>query len=182
MLRVIAGEYGSRRLQSLEGNDTRPTMEKTRAAVFSRIGPYFDSGRFLDLFAGSGSMGIEALSRGMKEAVFVEKSSRAARVIRENLKLLEIDNGEVCCMSYETYLKNAEEPFDIIFMDPPYKMDIYRSAVSLIKERNLLKDNGVIILESDRENTYEFDFPGMIIEKEATYGISRITYLRKENI
>jgi len=181
MLKVIAGKYGSRILKSLPGMETRPTLDKTKGAIFNRIGPFFDGGIFLDLFGGSGAMGIEALSRGVSKAVFVEKSPRAASIIKENLKMLEATGeSEVHVQSYKSYLLSTEEHFDYVYLDPPYKMkEAYGEAVSVLAERNLLNPDAIVIFESAKEISFEEELSGLLKEKEVIYGQSRITYYRK---
>ena len=179
MLRVIGGEFRSRKLQTLNSLDTRPTLDKTRGAIFSRIGPYFENETVLDLFAGSGALGIEAVSRGAKKAVFVDKNSNAIKVINGNIETLKIqDRTEVFFLDYERYLRECTEQFDYIFLDPPYDLDAYEKAVGLITERGLLKRRGRMILESRKEKRFILDDLPVTVEKEATYGISKITYLK----
>lgn len=180
MLRIIAGEYGSRRIKTLEGKDTRPTLEKTKGAIFNKIGPFFTGGTFLDLFSGSGNMGLEAISRGMERAVLIDKSPQAVRIIRENVKEMKVEEKcEVKCASYKSYLSQCDEQFDVLFLDPPYKLNAYEEAVGMILERDLLKKDGWIILESDKDRTYDFSQLDIHIEKEAVYGITKITYLKR---
>lgn len=184
MLRVIAGEYGSRQLKSLDSNDTRPTLEKTKGAIFNKLGPFFDGGTFLDLFGGSGSIGIEALSRGVDKAVFVEKSPKAAHIIKENLKMLGCtDRSEVHICSYKSYLAQTEEKFDCVYVDPPYALkDSYAEIMQMLSERDLLQKGAYVVLESSKELEFNFELPGLIKEKDVIYGISRITYYHREDL
>lgn len=148
-MRVIAGIHKSKPLNSLEGRNTRPTMDKVKEGIFNSL---FDiSGLGLDLFAGSGALGIEALSRGMERMIFVDQNFKAVQVIKSNLKKLEIeDQAEVYKNNAARALKALSKrdiQFDLIFLDPPYEKGLIDEALADIAEFNLLKDSGIIVCE-----------------------------------
>lgn len=152
-LRVLGGKYRSLHLQSPRGNQTRPTTSMVRKAVFDMIQSTIEGSRFLDLFAGSGAMGIEALSRGATQATFVENHKEALRCIRANLAALKIEK-EATIYSYDvlSVLKKLEKKgdcFDFIYADPPYHMiSIYDELLSYLDNSQLLPKGGTLFLES----------------------------------
>lgn len=148
-MRVIAGIHKSKALESLEGRNTRPTMDKVKEGIFNSL--HEVSGLGLDLFAGSGALGIEALSRGMDKVIFVDQNFKAVKVIKSNLKQLDlISQSEVYKNNADRALKalaKREIQFDYIFLDPPYNKGLIDEALKSIAEFNLLKENGIIICE-----------------------------------
>lgn len=153
-MRVIAGELRGRKLQSLPGKDVRPTSDKVKGALFNMIGPFFEGGRGLDLFAGTGSLGIEALSRGLDHVVFVDRHRPAIRIIHSNLRALGLEEkAEVHHNDAKTILPRLcakGRLFDFVFLDPPYAL----GAAPLLwlhkaGEGQLLTKNGMVVLEHD---------------------------------
>ena len=158
-MRVIAGSYRSRILKSLKGLALRPTSDRLRETLFNVLGPEVAGSRFLDLFAGTGAIGIEALSRGAAEAVFVENHAPAAALIRRNLESLGIRNGAtvlaVDALRGMAMLAGREKPkisgFNYIFLDPPYAAaNQYARVLESLGSRNLLAPGGVVIAEHRR--------------------------------
>ena len=152
-MRVISGKYKGRNLKGHDLKGTRPTMDRVKESLFASIQNYISESKVLDLFAGSGNLGIEALSMNAKYAYFVDKNKEAYKTILENIKTLEIDNAKVLCMNYKDALKSCTDSnikFDIIFLDPPYKTDYIEKSIELIDKYNLLNKNGLIICESDK--------------------------------
>jgi 16S rRNA (guanine966-N2)-methyltransferase len=158
-MRIIAGTFRSRQLKSLKGIALRPTSDKLRETLFNVLAGLVTGSRFVDLFAGTGAVGIEALSRGAREAIFVEKYPAAVALIKKNLELLEIRTGaRVLPLDALLALKRlAEEPAaasaraDILFLDPPYaEKERYKSVLSFLGEANLLAENAVVIAEHQR--------------------------------
>jgi 16S rRNA (guanine966-N2)-methyltransferase len=151
-MRIITGRYKGRNLFSVPGSSTRPTTSYNREVVFSMYQDYVGK-RVLDLFAGTGSFGLEALSRGAEWVDFVEFSSPAIATLLKNIELLKC--GELCHLwrkRAEAFLKDAESAWDIIFLDPPYEKNLVNPSLKTILDRNLLKPGGVIIAEhSPRE-------------------------------
>jgi 16S rRNA (guanine966-N2)-methyltransferase len=132
-MRIVAGELKGRRLQAPRGMETRPTSDKVREAIFSILAGTFVGEPVLDLFAGTGALGIEALSRGAARAVFVERGAHACRCIRQNLESLHVDDrGKLLCMPAERALTLLDEPFGLILLDPPYAYpDVHRIMVTV---------------------------------------------------
>ena len=180
-MRITAGIHRSRVLKSLEGDNTRPTTDKVKEAVFSKLGTYFDGGVILDLFGGSGAISLEAISRGFDRAVIIEKSKAACGIIKANVKLLkEEDKVTLYNCSYQTALDKIQgQQFDLIYADPPYGYRLGSEIIKTVHEMDLLKDSGYLVIETSKEETVDC-CEGMSVEKEAVYGITRITYVRKE--
>ncbi len=183
-MRIVAGEFSSRKIETLAGNDTRPTLDKVREAVFSSLGTYFDGGVFLDLYAGSGAVGLEALSRGMEFCVFCEKNREAVNIIRKNIESLKVSER---CKVYPVsaskllhLLKDTEIRFDLVYLDPPYKKQENEKMILFMSENSMLNEGARIVVESLKEDTYPAKIGDMIQYKNSIYGITRITYYRKE--
>ena len=177
MIRITGGKNRSRLLDTPNTNLTKPTMDKVREAVFSALSERVYDARVLDLFAGSGSYGLEALSRGAKEVTFVDSSIEAIKVIKQNCEKLHEENVEILNSDVLGYLNQNSQEFDIIFADPPYKLDIYEEMVKTLIERHILASNGIIVLESERElNIDESSFSKVRFYK---YGLAKIYILRK---
>jgi 16S rRNA (guanine966-N2)-methyltransferase len=168
-MRVVAGAYGGRRLAAPDGNATRPTSDRVREALFSVLGTSVQGARVLDLFAGSGALGIEALSRGAASAVFVDRAPRAISAVRANLAALGID-ADVRRIEARAWLRTASarsEAYDLVFLDPPY-----RRAAELGRELSealaaVLAPGARVVTESDRRDPLELDLP---VADERRYG------------
>jgi 16S rRNA (guanine966-N2)-methyltransferase len=173
-VRVVAGRFKGRRLHAPSGRDTRPTADRVREALFSILGP-LDGGRVLDLYAGSGALGIEALSRGAEAAVFVDSDPRAVAVIRRNLEAVGVA-APVHRRDALAYLRGASEaPFDLVFLDPPYS-SAYELAVPLSERLPaVLTKDARIVSESDKRNPLELSLP---LLDERVYGDTRIAIHR----
>lgn len=150
-MRVIAGKYKGRKLKQVPTTTTRPTTDKIKEAVFHKMGPYFQGGICLDLFAGSGALAIEALSRGMNEAICIDQSQTAIRTIRENVSALQLENE---CHIYRNdalralkILHRKRQTFDLICIDPPYSSCIYEQVITYIVEQNMVNNNGYMYIE-----------------------------------
>jgi len=158
-MRVIAGTAKSLKLEALPGNLTRPTTDRIRETLFNMIAPYTYGSRFLDLFSGSGAIAVEALSRGAKEAVLVERDRRAADVIRRNLDHTHLaDKAKLITMDVMDALAALGDggQWDIIFMDPPYRMDLEKSVMQEIRRRNLAGSDTLIIVEAADETDFSW--------------------------
>ncbi|WP_077625074.1 16S rRNA (guanine(966)-N(2))-methyltransferase RsmD [Sediminibacillus massiliensis] len=155
-MRVISGKYKGRQIKPVPHKLTRPTTDKVKEALFQIIGPYFEGGVCLDLFAGSGGLGIEALSRGMDRVVFVDVHPKAIRTIYENIELLQLEEyTEVFRADAFRAIKGAAKRgllFDYIFLDPPYKKVSYEDLLEAIHTYGLLKRDGYIICEHDAKS------------------------------
>ncbi|RDW18450.1 16S rRNA (guanine(966)-N(2))-methyltransferase RsmD [Oceanobacillus arenosus] len=173
-MRVIAGEFKGRQLKAVPGTATRPTTDKVKEAVFQMMGPFFDGGVVLDLFAGSGSLGIEAISRGMDSGVFVDKSPKAIHTISENIKMVKIeDKIELFRIDAVRALKAIAKralQFDLILLDPPYKKVEYDKVLTQIVESNLIKENGIIYCEHDGEDVLAESYGPLTLIRHENYG------------
>jgi len=154
-MRVIAGKFRSRRLAMPAGIQTRPTSDRLRETLFNVLGTSVEDSDWLDLFAGSGAIGIEALSRGARSVHFVESSGRAVRVIQANLRALGINEGfaitERNVAAALRHLDERAEPYDFCFLDPPYrKQDDYQQVLGFLSQARLLKPGGLVIAEHDK--------------------------------
>ncbi len=150
-LRIVAGNWRSRLLKIIDEPGLRPTSERIRETLFNWLRPVTDGAHCLDLFAGTGALGIEALSRGAAHVVFVEKSAKLAAAIRNNLDELQAASAEVIQRDAMDYLRNADpEPFDIVFLDPPFDTDMLSEACSILQKRGLLAENAVVYLERSK--------------------------------
>ncbi len=152
-MRVIAGEHKGRQLKSVPTHKTRPTTDKVKESVFHMIGPFFEGGSALDLFAGSGGLGMEALSRGIDTCVFVDQQQKAIQTIYENLEILDLqERCEVFKTDAWRAIKAASKrglSFDLIFLDPPYKKFSYKELMEKLLDSQLLADGGIIVCEHD---------------------------------
>lgn len=186
MLRVIAGEFRGRKLNEVPGELTRPTTDKNKEKIFNILGQYFDGGKALDLFAGSGALGIESLSRGIEHVTFVDLQTKAVQTIKENLKTLKIEGNRYKIVLSEAmqFIKTYQgDPFDLIFFDPPYAKNINNELIDLIAFRKLLTKTGVIICENDKNTLLKERFGDLIKQREAFEGITKFTfYLWEETV
>ena len=173
-MRVIAGDLKGRRLEAVPGKQTRPTSDKIKEAIFQMMGPFFNGGRCLDLFAGSGSLGIEAISRGMDDAVFIDKQSKAIHTIYKNIKAMKIEEqAEVARMDAFRALRVTQKnkaQFDLIMIDPPYDKVDYTKLLNEIIERKLLNDGGMIYCEHGTIETLPTNIEGLRVIKQINYG------------
>ena len=179
-MRIIAGKYKRTPLNTLNGEDiTRPTKDMVREALFSSITVYSDT-FFLDLFSGSGAIGLEALSRGAKEVVFNDASREAVRIIESNLEKVR-ENRQVLNLDYKDCIRKLEgQSFDYIYCDPPYDFKEYEDILAYVERYGLLKEKGIIIMETRKNTDLKESYPGYEKYKEKRHGISKLQYYRKE--
>ncbi len=153
-MRVVSGKLKGRSIDTINNQLTRPTSDKVKESLFNIIGPYFNGGIALDLFAGSGSLGIEAISRGIRQAVFIDQQKRAIQVIKKNLITLKIDDqAEVYQNDAFRALKalgKRSTKFDLIFIDPPYEKNYYQRLIGEISKQQIASPCAVIICEHDK--------------------------------
>lgn len=179
-MRVIAGRYRGTRLLTPEGLDTRPTTDRVKEGIFNALQFDIEGRTVLDLFAGSGQMGIEALSRGAAHATFVDLSASAVKLVSENLKRAKItDTATVVRSDYIAFLKSTPKKFDIIFLDPPYAEKHLENALRMISEIDILSDSGIIVFERPTEKQLDCDFDGLMRSKDYRYGKILVTILRR---
>ena len=179
-MKIVSGIYGGRPLKTLEGKTTRPTSDKVRGAIFNMIGPYFEGGRVLDLYAGSGGLSIEAVSRGMVSAVLVERERKAQAVIAENINMTkEASKFQLLKMEADRALEQVKGPFDLIFLDPPYAKEQIVADIEKMAERNLFSQEVIVVCETDKSVELPEEIACLGIWKEKIYGISKVTvYVR----
>jgi len=179
-MKIVSGIYRGRPLKTLEGKTTRPTSDKVRGAVFNMIGPYFEGGRVLDLYAGSGGLSIEAVSRGMSSAVLVERDRKAQAVITENIQMSkEVSKFQLLNMEAERALEQVTGPFDLVFLDPPYAKEQIVADIEKMAERNLFSQEVMVVCETDKSVALPEEIACLGIWKEKIYGISKVTvYVR----
>lgn len=183
-MRIVAGKYRSRRIETRASNETRPTLDKVREAVFSALGGSFEGGMFLDLYAGSGANGLEALSRGMDHAVFVDLSKEAVAVIHKNIAALNCEtDADVYCMKDTRALHLLLEQgkkFHVVYLDPPYAKQHNPEILQFIDEHEMMEPGGVLVIESDRKDHFSENYIHLHYRMDKEYGITRITYYRYE--
>ena len=176
-MRVIAGSRRGLLLRGFEGADIRPTADRVKENLFNVIAPHIPGARVLDLFAGTGGLAIEALSRGAREAVLCEKSRAAADLIIKNVAKARFDReSAVLCTDGIHYLKQSDTPFDLILLDPPYGEGLIGRALASISQRRLLTADGIIAAECDEADSVSVP-AGLILQKEKKYGRTRILVL-----
>ena len=179
-MRVITGSARGRALETLKGDDiVRPTTDKVKEAVFSAIQFEIEGRDFIDVFAGSGQMGIEALSRGARSATFLDSSKKAAAVIERNLKVTNLQQfATVITANSLSYLQRVDRMYDIAFLDPPYNPGILQEALPIIAQR--MKKTGVIICESALNDKILQKYYNFTLDRERTYGKIRVSTYRHE--
>ena len=180
-MRIIGGKYRSRILAEFAGENVRPTSDRAREALFNILALKIYGARVLDLFAGSGALGLESLSRGAKEVVFNDCSKDSVAIIKKNLGALKIPvNGEetkVYTMDYLTCLDCQKEAFDLIFLDPPYRFDYGQKALEKIAQKGLLSENGIAMYECD--HSFEGEIEGLTKYDERKYGKAYMTFFKR---
>lgn len=175
-MRIVSGEFGGRPLKTLEGKTTRPTSDKVRGAIFNMIGPYFDGGRVLDLFAGSGGLAIEAISRGMSQAVLVERDRKAQAIITQNINMTQAPQQfTLLKMDAERAINQLSGQFDLVLLDPPYAKASIVSTIEALVDKGLLSDEVMVVCETDKSLVLPEEIAGLGVWKEKKYGISKVT-------
>lgn len=186
-MRVIAGEHKGRRLKAVPGTNTRPTTDKVKESMFNIIGPYFDGGIALDLFAGTGGLGIESLSRGIDKAVFIDQDHKSIAVVRQNVSELRLnDRAEI----YKNEARRSLDQlagrglrFDLVFLDPPYKLTgMYEELMGKMQELNLLQDDAIVVAEHGADVELPERFGGAARWRHAVYGEIAISFYRYERM
>jgi len=178
-LRIIAGKHRSRVLKEFNGQEIRPTTDRVKESLFNILQNNIIDSTVLDLFCGSGNLGIEAISRGAKSVVFVDNSKKSIELCKNNLSLLKED-GKIVLSDSINYLRRYDEKFDVIFLDPPYKGDIGIEALKIIGSKQLLSEYGVAIFESDR--FFDDEIIGLEKFNERKYGFVHLTFYSNKQI
>lgn len=180
-MKIISGIYKGRNLSGFDIDGTRPTMDRVKESLFAMIQDNIKESIVLDLFSGSGNLGIEALSEGAKEAYLVDKNIKACKIMRENITKIGIKNANILNVDYKkalVYFKDNNIKFDVIFLDPPYNTDLIDKSINLISNYNLLSDQGIIVCESNvlDKITYNNNYQKI---KEKKYGDKWVVILEK---
>ncbi|MBQ3251872.1 MAG: 16S rRNA (guanine(966)-N(2))-methyltransferase RsmD [Oscillospiraceae bacterium] len=179
-MRVIAGSAKGMRLNTPDGMLTRPTTDRVKEALFSIIHFDLPGARVLDLFAGTGQLGIEAVSRGASFAVFVDEREAACRLVRENVKKTGFENKATVLRSdYANYLRHCRDKFDIIFLDPPYSEVFLENSLKIITEIDILQSGGIIATEYPLGKVLPEAYSAYFDSKEYRYGKTVLTLFRK---
>ena len=178
-MRVIAGKFKGKVLSEFELSTTRPTTDLVREAIFDKIGLLVANSVCLDLFAGTGALGIEALSRNAKFCYFVDKEREAIKIINKNVSLVKAENCEILNMNFDRVigeLKNKNVKFDFVFLDPPYASDFAEQAILLLTKNNMLESEAIIVWEHDKTKLdyVEKNFSNTQTKK---YGQKYVTYI-----
>ncbi len=178
-MRVITGSARGVNLKAPAGLSTRPTADRVKQAMFNII-QYEIGGEVLDLFAGSGQLGIEALSRGASYAVFVDARNDAVEIIRENLHRTKLaERAEIVRGDFDAYLRRCRRRFRLIFLDPPYAEKSLENAINRLAEIDILAEGGIIITERPVDKPLPGDFPGLTRSQDYRYGKTVVTLFRK---
>ncbi len=182
-MRIIAGSAKGKSIKCRKGIETRPTMDRVKESLFSILIPYIVDSRVLDLFSGTGNIALEAISRGAKKAVMIEKDKEALRVIIENVNNLGFEDK---CRAYKNDAERAveilgkkREKFDIIFMDPPYIEEVCTKVIKAVKKAEILEENGIIICEHHKYEDMAEEVAGYKKIDERTYGKKVLTFYSK---
>lgn len=183
-MRIISGSCKGRRLKAVPGTSTRPTTDKMKETIFNWIGPYFNGGLGLDLYAGSGGLGLEALSRGLDRVIFIDSNKFAVQTVKTNISLCGFDDQ---CEIYQNDARRALKAvtkrglqFDVIFIDPPYQKQKIAALLEEIDKHSLLKEAGSIICEHDPEVKLPASVGKLIQAKHTDYGMSGLSLYTKE--
>ena len=180
-MRVISGKARGTTLLTPKGEHTRPTADRVKEALFSIIQFDLPGAKVLDLFGGTGQLGIEALSRGARHAVFVDFREDACKLIKENLKRTKFETiASVVRSDYLQYLSRCNDRFDIIFLDPPYAEVFLENSLKIITEIDILQTGGIIIAERPLGKDLPWNFPGFTRSKDYKYGQILLTLYRKD--
>ncbi|MGI6205669.1 MAG: 16S rRNA (guanine(966)-N(2))-methyltransferase RsmD [Anaerovoracaceae bacterium] len=180
-MRIIAGEFKGRKLSAPPDYKVRPTAEKVREAIFSMIQMYVGDSVVIDLFAGTGSLGLEALSRGAKRAYFVDNDRRSISFVKENVKACGMEDSSVLlCSDYASGLANIHDKADIVFLDPPYKAGLMLDCLRRLAESDLLPEGGIVIAEHGRDEMLPEKIKNLELIKDRKYGKVRVSIYEKQ--
>ena len=178
-MRIISGIRRGHKLVGFEGEKIRPTTDRVKESVFNLIQEFIPGSKVLDLFAGSGSLGFEAMSRGAESVIFVDKDIDSVNVVRKNANELAFgDTVKILHMSYDEFLRNSKECFDIIFLDPPYNKGFIEPVLADISKNMRISEDGIVVLESDDTDMHG-EIEGLSILKQRKYGRSYITVYQR---
>ena len=183
-LRVISGKARGLKLDTPKNQDVRPTTDRVKESLFNMINSYIMDSNILDLFAGTGSLGIECLSRGAKNCVFVDKSKDSINIVRSNVKKARVENeSTILNVDFKDAVKRLStqnQKFDVIFMDPPYYENMFIECLKSIDEFNLLDEDGIIVVEHDTKDLFEESIGRLNKSREKKYGNTTLTFYKLE--
>lgn len=181
-MRVVSGVYRSLRIQPVPGEQTRPTTDKNKEMMFNLLGQYFDGGKALDLFAGSGALGIEALSRGIHHCTFVDNHPVAIRTIYSNCHSLPIlhHQFEIVKSDAVQFLLQTREHYDLVLIDPPYHEPYYPKLIKLLEDKPLVSSGGLLLIESLKTEVLPKTIGSLKQIKERMTGITKLTIYQSE--
>ncbi len=183
-LRVISGKARGLKLDTPKNQDVRPTTDRVKESLFNMINSYIMDSNILDLFAGTGSLGIECLSRGAKNCVFVDKSKDSINIVRSNVKKARVENeSTILNVDFKDAVKRLStqnQKFDVIFMDPPYYENMFIECLKSIDKFNLLDEDGIIVVEHDTKDLFEDSIGRLNKSREKKYGNTTLTFYKLE--
>lgn len=178
-MRIISGMRRGHKLFEFEGDDVRPTTDRVKESIFNIIQSFVPGSMCLDMFAGSGALSLEALSRGARHAVLIDADKRSVDIIKKNVTSLRFSEYcDIINMSCFDYMDKVKEKFDIIFLDPPYNKDFIEPSLSKILEHDILADDGIIVLESD-DTDFHGEYAPLAVYRQRKYGRTYITVYKK---
>ena len=183
-MRVISGKARGLKLNAPKNQDVRPTTDRVKESLFNMINSYIMDSNILDLFAGTGSLGIECLSRGAKNCVFVDKSKDSINIVRSNVKKARVENeSTILNVDFKDAVKRLStqnQKFDVIFMDPPYYENMFIECLKSIDKFNLLDEDGIIVVEHDTKDLFEDSIGRLNKSREKKYGNTTLTFYKLE--
>lgn len=181
-MRIIGGKFRSRKLVTLEGLATRPTLDKTKQAIFNSLGNYIPDFIVLDVFGGSGALTLESISRGAKKAYIIDSSKDAINIINTNIKSLKVEDQVVVMQgSYDQMIKRLTNiKFDIVFLDPPFRMKVIDELIEFLIKHEMISDGGYIMAEYPKEDVVRKDYEGYRVKLCRYYSSSEVLILEKE--
>ena len=180
-MRIIAGKYKGRQLQSAKDQSIRPTTDKIKEYIFELLDDFIIDAIVLDLFCGSGSLGLEALSRGARNTAFVDNSANSLKILRRNIGTLKVEEPlKVIKKDTEQFLKKNKQPFDLIFADPPFKWDKLNDVLPLIFKPGNLTEYGLFVVESEKSHEVNWEGDSYEILRQKKFDRSLITFLARK--
>lgn len=182
-MRIIAGKFRSRKLLTLEGLATRPTLDQTKEAIFSSLGGYINDYVVLDVFGGSGALSLESISRGAKESFIIDSNPESIKIIRQNAANLKVeDQLHIYQGDYKNIIERFKnKQFDIVFLDPPFRMKVIDELCYYLMKNNMIANGGYIVAEYPKEDIVEQDYPGYRVKLCRRYASSEVLILERDD-
>ena len=183
-MRVISGKARGLKLNTPKNDDVRPTTDRVKESLFNMINSYIMDSEILDLFAGTGSLGIECLSRGANQCIFVDNSKESINIVKSNIKKARVENESIVLnLDFKSAINSLSlknKQFDVIFMDPPYYKNMFSDALLSVDENELLKEDGIIVVEHDTVDKFPDNMGRLYKSREKKYGNTTITFYKLE--